>query len=170
MKANHTSQHPINPQVLTYNAEVRKAYYKILKQAKAMIATVEQHELRCSLVQADRSKPVFMNKVHEFVNPLLYMCLMCPVDTYEIYFGFELGSSGESDFTELTSKFMRILYKSTSAEHTAINIEDCVSTYNVITECNDLFDYMHERGKSAHTFELIAYKPKPIKRKLMKVA
>jgi hypothetical protein len=170
MKANPTNQHPINPQVLTYNAEVRKAYHKILKQAKAMIATVEQHELRCSLVQADRSKPVFMNKVHEFVNPLIYLCLMCPVDTYEIYFGFELGSSGESDFTELTSKFMRILYKSTSAEHTAINIEDCVSTYNVITECNDLFDYMHERGKSAHTFELIAYKPKPVKRKLMKVA
>jgi hypothetical protein len=156
--------------VLTYNAEVRKAYHKILKQAKALIATVEQHELRCSLVQADRSKPVFMSKVHEFVSPLIYMCLMCPVDTYEIYFGFELGSSRESDFTELTSKFMRILYKSTSAEHTAINIEGCVSTYNVITECNDLFDYMHERDKSNHDFELIAYKPKPIKRKLMKVA
>lgn len=155
---------------LAYNAEVRKAYYKILKQAKALIATVEQHELRCSLVQADRSKPVFMNKVHEFVNPLIYLCLMCPVDTYEIYFGFELGSSGENDFTSLTSKFMRTLYKLTSAEQTTINIEGCVSTYNVITECRDLFDYMEERGKSAHTFELIAYKPQFAKRKLRKVA
>jgi hypothetical protein len=153
-----------------YNAEVRKAYHRILKQAKALIATVEQHELRCSLVQADRSKPVFMNKVHEFVNPLIYLCLMCPVDTYEIYFGFELGSSSESDFTNLTSKFMRILYKQTSAEQTTINIEDCVSTYNVITECNDLFDYMDERGKSNHTFELIPYKAATIKRKLKRVA
>ncbi|UEG53435.1 hypothetical protein LLH06_00390 [Mucilaginibacter daejeonensis] len=156
--------------ILTYNAEVRKAYHKILKQAKALIATVEQHELRCSLVQADRSKPVFMNKVHEFVNPLIYLCLMCPVDTYCIHFGFEVYGSGENDYTALTSRFMRTLYKLTAAEHTAINIEDCISTYNVITECNDLFDYMEERGKSNHTFELIPYKPKPAKRKLMKVA
>jgi hypothetical protein len=153
-----------------YNAEVQKAYHKILKQAKALIATVEQHELRCSLVQANRSRPVFMNKVHEFVNPLIYLYLMCPVDTYEIYFGFELGSSGENDFTALTSTFMRTLYKQTSAEHTAINIEDCVSTYNVITECTELFDYMEERGKSAHTFELIEYRPKSTKRNLKKVA
>jgi hypothetical protein len=156
--------------ILTYNVEVRKAYHKILKQAKALIATVEQHELRCSLVQADRSKPVFMNKVHEFVNPLIYLCLMCPVDTYEIYFGFELGSSSESDFTALTSKFMRILYNATSENNTAINIEGCVSTYNVITECTELFDYMEERGKSNHTFELIPYKATTIKRKLRKVA
>lgn len=164
----HQSKHDLSGSA--YNAEVRKAYHKILKQAKALIATVEQHELRCSLVQADRSKPVFMNKVHEFVSPLIYLCLMCPVDTYEIYFGFELGSSTESDFTALTSKFMRTLYKQTSAEQTTINIEDCVSTYNVITECNELFDYMEERGKSNHDFELIPYKPQSAKRKLMKIA
>jgi hypothetical protein len=155
---------------LAYNAEVKKAYFKVLKEAKALIATVEQHELRCTLYQADRSKPVFMNKVHEFVSPLIYLSLMAPVDTYCIHFGFELGSSSQSDFTELTSKFLRKLYKLTSIEHTAINIEDCVSTYNVITEATELFDYMEERGKSNHTFELIAYKPKTAKRKLRKVA
>jgi hypothetical protein len=164
----HQSKHDLSSSA--YNAEVRKAYHRILKQAKALIATVEQHELRCSLVQADRSKPAFMNKVHEFVSPLIYLCLMCPVDTYEIYFGFEIGSSSESDFTALTSKFMRILYKSTSGEQTTINIEDCVSTYNVITECTELFDYMEERGKSNHSFELIPYKPQATKRKLRKVA
>jgi hypothetical protein len=164
----HPSNHDLP--VSAYNAEVRRVYYKILKQAKALISTVEQHELRCSLVQNERSKPVYMNKVHEFVSPLLYLCLMCPVDTYYIYFGFDVYSRGENDYTALTSKFMRTLYSLTSAEHTTINIEDCISTYNVITECNALFEYMEERGKSNHTFELITYKPKVIKRKLQKVA
>jgi len=158
------------PQTTAYNAEVKKAYFKVLKEAKALIATVEQHELRCTLAQGDRSKPVFMNKVHEFVSPLIYLCLMAPVDTYCIHFGFEVGGSGENDFTKLTSAFLRTLYKLTSVEHTVIKIDDCVSTYNVITECNELFDYMEERGKSNHTFELIKYKPQGIKRKLRKVA
>ncbi|UEG52592.1 hypothetical protein LLH06_16680 [Mucilaginibacter daejeonensis] len=165
MKTNKT----IDPQTAAYNIEVRKAYFKILKQAKALIATMVQHELRCALVQADRSKPIFMNKVHEFVSPIIYLCLICPVDTYCIHFGFEIGVSSDSDHTELTSRFMRILYKLTSQEHTSVNIEDCVSTYNVITECTELFDYMEERGKSAHTLEVIPYK-QPLKRKLRKVA
>lgn len=160
----------MDPQTAAYNTEVKKAYFKVLKEAKALIATVERHELRCTLYQGDRSKPVFMNKVHEFVSPLFYLCLMAPVDTYCIHFGFEVGGSNESDFTELTSKFLRTLYKLTSVEHTAIRIDDCVSTYNVITECNELFDYMEERGKSNHTFELIEYKPQGMKRKLRKVA
>jgi hypothetical protein len=160
----HSSNHDLP--VSAYNAEVRKSYYKILKQAKALISTVEQHELRCSLVQTERSKPVYMNKVHEFVNPLIYLCLMCPVDTYYIYFGFDVYSRGENDYTILTSKFMRMLYSITSIEQTSINIEDCVSTHNVITECNALFEYMEERGKSNHTFGLIPYKPKAVNRKL----
>lgn len=156
-----------------YNAEVRKAYFKILKQSKALLSEIEQHEIRCTLYQANRSKPVFMHKVHEFVNPLIYLCLMSSGEDYTIHFGFDVfggGRNTENDFTKLTSKFMRILYKVTSAEHTAVNIEYCITTYNVITECTELFDYMEERGKSNHTFELIPHKPKPIKRNLMKVA
>jgi hypothetical protein len=156
-------------QLVPYNVEVRKAYFKILKQAKTLIATVEQHELRCTLYQEDRSKQVFMNKVHEFVNPLIYLCLLCPVDAYEIRFGINVFN-GESDYTVITSKFLRILYKVTSEDHTAINIEGCVTTDNVITECSELFDYLEERGKSNHTFELIPYKAATIKRKLRKVA
>ncbi|WP_295772386.1 hypothetical protein, partial [uncultured Mucilaginibacter sp.] len=92
---------------------------------------------------------------------------------YTIHFGFDVfggGKNSDGDFTKLTSAFMRILYKATSVEHTAVNIEDCVTTYNVITECTELFEYMEERGKYNHTFELIPYKPKPVKRNLRKVA
>jgi hypothetical protein len=47
----------------------------------------------------------------------------------------------------LTSAFIRSIYRSTSVENTGINIEDCVHTDWVITNCAELYEYIADRNK-----------------------
>jgi len=167
----NTKQQPTSKQKLSaYNQAVKEAYFKILKATKNLIASLDRHELRCTLQRSDRSQLGLMTKVHEIVNPVIYLCLECTDgESLSIHFGFELFSD-ECEYSHLTSKFIRLLYKLTGVEHTAINIEDCICTEYLITECSSLFEMIEDSEHKNHQFMLIPYKASPSKRKLMRVA
>jgi hypothetical protein len=59
-----------DPRTLTYNKAVKVAYYKTLRKAKEMLSTVEQDELRYTLVRSDNPTSTGYI-VNEFINPLL---------------------------------------------------------------------------------------------------
>lgn len=154
----------------TYNAEVSKAYFKILKQTKALLATIPYDELRYTLVHSEGKEPGFNVKVDEFVNPLCYLCLIYgAIDTLEIHFGFE-AYNGDRGFGDITTQFLRLLYSITSANQTTVNIEGCINCNEVQTDCSDLYECLEDSRIKRHKFVQIAYKPKPIKRNLRKVA
>lgn len=151
-----------------YNAEVLKAYRKIFKEAKALIASVERHELRCILERTGSAEPKLFAKVNELISPILYLSLeYAGLEQLSIYYGFE-QFTGKCDYSDITAKFVRLLYKLTSVEHTMINIEDCVNTEYVIAECSALYDTVEGNNKH-HTLTVIPYKRRA-KRKLRKVA
>ena len=164
----HQTNHDLS--VLAYNACVQKAYFAILKQAKALLSNLEHQELRHSLIREDK-KPIAPGIiVHEFISFEIYLRLECHKDNkLAINFGVQ-AIPGFADYEPLGAQFVRILYKLTMANQTAINIEDCIRTDFIITETTELYEYIEERNKSNHTFQLIPYKPKQVKRKLRKVA
>ena len=47
------------PSLLPYNKVVKDAYFQILKEAKAMLATIEHEELRYTLVREERKRNSF---------------------------------------------------------------------------------------------------------------
>lgn len=153
-----------------YNALVRKAYFKVLKETKALLASIEQEPLRYSLIRQDKQPVTAGTIVHEMVGPLLYMRLECFADNkLGIHFGWELSPTF-GEYYHITSRFIRILYKHTMVDTGLTNIEDCIKTDWVINECSELYEYVEERGCKHHSFALIQYKPKAVKRKLRKVA
>jgi hypothetical protein len=157
-------------QTPNYNDEVSKAYFKILKQTKALLATIEHEELRYTLVHSEGRQPGFNVKVDEFVNPLCYLCLVyADGETLEINFGFEAYNDG-SGFGNIISQFLRLIYSLTSANSTSINIEGSVCCNEIHTDCSDLYECLEDSRIKRHRFVHIAYKPKPIKKKLRKVA
>jgi len=152
---------------LPYNEAVKRAYFKILKGSKLLLSTIYQHELRCTLCRSNKPGTM-VNTIDELVNPLLYLSLECnDGERYSIHFGFELFKH-ECEYSVVTSKFVRLLYKLTSTEHTTINIEDCVNTEYVITDCSALFEAVEDSNNKQHKLTVIQYKPAAIKRKQMK--
>lgn len=153
-----------------YNAEVSKAYFKILKQTKALLATIPYDELRYTLVHSEGKEPGFNVKVDEFVSPLCYLCLIYgDIDTLEIYIGFE-AYNGDRGFGDIITQFLRLIYTLTAANQTTVNIEGCVNCNEVQTDCSDLYECLEDSRIKRHKFVQLAYKPKPVKRKLLKVA
>lgn len=162
----------LTPQVpgSAYNALVRKAYFKVLKETKNLLATFEQEPLRYVLVRQDKQPTINGTIVHELVNPLVYLRLECFADNrLGIHFGWELSPTF-GEYYHITSRVIRVLYKYTMADTGPINIEDCIKTDWVINECSELYEYVEERGCKHHSFALIQHKPKAEKRKLRKVA
>jgi len=156
--------------VLAFNAEVRKVYFKLLKEAKVLLAPIKEEPLRYSLIREDKQPITQGTIVHEMVNPLLYLRLECYADNkLGIHYGWEL-SPVFGDYYNITNPFIRILYKHTMADATSINIEDCIRTDYVMNECSALYEHIEERGCKHHSFALIPYKAKLAKRKLRKVA
>ena len=155
---------------LTYNQCVQLAYFQLLKQAKQMLNKIEQEELRFTLERAERKPPQIGTIVHELVNPLLYMRLELHADSQmAIHFGIECVYE-RGQLSDITSTFLRLLYKLTSKDAYPIDIENCVCTDWFINSCAEMFEYIEERNKY-HTFKQLKYKVTAKKRKqLLSVA
>jgi len=122
-----------------------------------MLATIEQHECRYTLQREDKclNHPGI---IHEIINPIIYLRLEWHEDGfYHIHFGIEQANRlGQQ--SDITSAFIRLLYKVTSKEATTVNIEDCVKTDWFINSCSAMYEYVEERNRY-HRFSLIKHKP-----------
>lgn len=156
-----------NLELRPYNKAVRKAFNQILNETKAMLIKIEREELRYTLFReikpATRNMPVF-----EFISPLFYLKLSCENDEkFAIHYGFECGNTGH-EFSSQTALFTRAIYRFTSNAQTSVNIEDCVQTDWVITDCSSLYEYKEDSAN--YQFALLKYKPATNRRKAMMVA
>jgi hypothetical protein len=158
-----------DPRTLTYNKAVKAAYYKTLRKAKEMLSTIEQVELRYTLVRNDNPTSTGYI-VHEFINPLLYLRLEAENDSnLYIHFGVEQIQNNEH-LSNITSKFIRALYHFTTKEVATSNIEMAVQTDWLLNSCSDAYEYIEERNKY-HVFKQLPYKVSASKRKqLLSVA
>jgi hypothetical protein len=156
-------------EVLPYNKVVKEAYFKLLKDTKRLLATVDRHELRCILIRDDVQPLGFGTTQHEIISPLLYLSLEShDGERYSIQFGFEMFKGVNDEYSHVTSKFIRMLYTYTAKEHTAINIEDCINTEFVFVDCSALYETVEDRMRN-HSITVIPYKPATTKRKAMMV-
>lgn len=148
-----------------YNQAVRKAFNQILNEAKALLSRIERRELRCTLFR--EIKPATRNMpVYEFINPLFYLKLSCENDErFTIHFGLECGNAGH-EFSNQTALFTRAIYRFTAKEHTETDIEDCVQTDWLITECSALFEFKEDSAN--YQFTLLKQESKAKSRKTMK--
>jgi hypothetical protein len=161
-------QRTINdPRILPYNKAVKAAYYKILKGAKNLIATVDRHDLRCTIYLVD--KPIGSNtREQQFISPILYLALDTDDDGKHLCIRFGLEQfSDRNAFTDITAKFMRMIYNVTSIANNEVNIEDCLYTAAVITDCSELFEAI-ESSHMNYPIAVIPYKPAAVKRKQMR--
>ncbi|MDB5004930.1 MAG: hypothetical protein JWQ34_3155 [Mucilaginibacter sp.] len=159
-------QTPSKPVQSPFNKEVQTVFFKILKEAKALLATLEREELRYSLIREDRLSDSLSRIIHEFCNPLLYLRLESDIDgKLSIRYGFEPCE----DYAHITVAFTRFLYKATMREATSQNIEDSIKTSFFIHNPDEMYAYLEEQMKH-HTFHLIKYKPAAVRRKQMKAA
>jgi hypothetical protein len=151
------------------NKAVKTAYFKIVKAAKILLSAVERHDLRCILIRKGKSGENTLNTtLHELVNPIIYLSLEChDKENYSIHFGVEQFKQ-ECEYSIMTAKFVRILYRLTSLEQTTLNIEDCVNTEYVITDCSALYEAIEDSKLKNHALEIVPYKQTVNKRKLMK--
>jgi hypothetical protein len=159
---------PLNNEtaVLTYNKVVTESYFKILKETRKQLATLERDELRYCLEREDRTIPKPNTVIHEIVNPLIYLRLECkPDNRLAIHFGFEQVLSN-NQYSQLTTFFIRLLFWMTSKEATPVNIEDAVRTDWMINTCENMYEYIEEHNKH-HQFRLIKHKPAATQRKRM---
>ena len=149
-----------------YNKSVQDAYFKILKETRKQLATLEREELRYCLEREDRTTTKPNTVIHEIVNPLVYLRLECkPDNRFAIYWGFEQVLS-INQYSQLTTFFIRLLYRVTSKETTVVNVEDSVRTDWIINTCENMYEYIEEHNKY-HQFRLIKHKPAAMKRKQM---
>lgn len=149
-----------------YNKAVHNSFGKLLSETFKLLATVERYELRCYLYRENRSDISFGSKVFELISPLLYLSLECEDgELLSIHFGFEL-LQGDSQYTPIISRFVRMLYTFTAKENTAVNIEDSINTNYVIYDCSALYETVEDRMRH-HTLKVIPYKTAVAKRKAM---
>jgi hypothetical protein len=141
---------------IQYNEVVKQAYFAILKIAKQLLSYIERDELRYSLIREDGTNTP-SSIIHEFVSPLLYLRLNCNSESrYVIHYGLELFDT-PNEYSKLLASFIRAIYRLTAKENTTINIECCIHTDWLITNCDELYVYIEDRNKH-HTFTLIKYK------------
>jgi hypothetical protein len=153
-KKQSTTQTKLSP----YNLAVKTAYFQLLKETKRLLATIEQHELRYTLQREDNAEICFGLKVHEIISPVIYLSLECKDgEDLTIHFGIEQFEE-ENEYSDITGKFLRILYKLTSVEQTLVNVENCICTRYVITNCSELYEVV-EGNNHYHIFSLIKHKP-----------
>jgi hypothetical protein len=146
-----------------YNQAVQAAYLQIYKEAKALLSTVEQEPLR-QIMERECKTADAIDIVHEMISPLIYMRLeRYSTNQLAIHYGYA-SCELASQFYPITSAFIRTVYKLTMASTGVNNIEDCVRTDWVITECEELFEYIQD-GNKHHTFRVLKYKPTNTKRK-----
>ncbi|WP_374950246.1 hypothetical protein [Mucilaginibacter sp.] len=156
----------LDPRTVTYNKAVKAAYYKILRAAQNLLATIERHDLRCTIHLRDKT---LLNRLeqHQLISPLLYLALYAEEDgeRYCIQFGFEQFSN-RNEFTLITAKFMRLVHKYTAKENAAVDIESCIYSPHLMNTCSELYEAI-EDSKMNYPVAIIPYKPHAIKRKQM---
>jgi hypothetical protein len=149
-----------------YNKAVHNSFGRLLSETFKLLATVERHELRCYLYREDKSDIAFGSKVFKLISPLLYLSLECEDGKLLcIHFGFEL-LQGDSQYSPIISRFVRMLYTFTAKENTAVNIEDSINTNYVIYDCSALYETVEDRMRH-HTLKVIPYKSSANRRKQM---
>jgi hypothetical protein len=155
---------------IEYNQAVRTAYFKIIKQVKQLISTIDEEPLRGILERQDKPKSSGGYIVHEMLNAVLYIRLeSINGSIFNIHYGYE-QTDRFTKYYPITSAFIRLIYKYTSKENTGINIEDCIHTDWVVTNCAELFEYIGDRNKY-HTYRNIKFRKPTAKKKVsLKVA
>jgi len=156
---------PLTPEAqMLYNSVVEQAYFRVLKKAKQMLATIEQEELRFTLERSDKGETKGDMIIHEIISPVLYLRLECHTDNVmAIHFGIEpVNQLGQ--LSDLTSMFLRKLYEYTGQESTGANIEKCVRTDWFINLCSEMYEYIEVRNKY-HTFKQIKYRDASTRKK-----
>lgn len=137
-----------------YNQIVKDAYLQIVKQAKQLISNLEEEALRGILERQDEPSKSRGYIVHEMINPLIYVRLeVYKDDVFSIHYGYE-QSEFYAKYYPITSAFIRLVYRCTAKENTPINIEECVRTDWVITNCAELYEYILDRNK-VHAYNTI---------------
>lgn len=156
----------VNSDIVPYNKTVQKAYFTILKEVKAMLANIEHEELRYTLIREDKPRTVVGHVIYEIVNPLIYLRLEEHTDgIYSIHFGIEpVERLGQ--LTDITTRFLRLLYKVTMLGAFPVDIESCVRTDWFVHNVSGLYEYLEESEK--YTFKLIPYKVTASKQRQMK--
>lgn len=138
-----------------YNAAVKAAYFTTLKYARQQLATIEHEELRYSLIREDGNDDKPYKIIHEFLNPLLFLRLDVNAHgDYQIHYGIETFQQS-NQYTTLTAKFIRCLYKLSSHEKGKINIEGALQTDWVLTNCSEAYENIEE-GKSITPLNLLS--------------
>jgi hypothetical protein len=151
-----------------YNTAVHKAYGRILKHTKQLLASLEQEELRFTLERMERSKKPH-TVIHELISPLLFLRLECSSDALmTIHFGIEHVDQSPA-LSMVTAAFLRMLFKETSNKKDGIDIEDCVKTDWFIKSCSEMFEYVEERNRY-HTLKQLKYKRTPQQKNVLAVA
>ena len=154
MKKQH--QQNSKHQLLPYNTCVTRTYFKLLRATIDLLGTIDSDALRGTLSREDDAPIDFGLKVHQFVSPMVYLSLQCDdSETLTIHFGFE-KMGGEDEFSYVTSRFLRLLYKFTDVKRTRINIEDCVVTDYIETECMATYQAVEE--SQLYVYTAIPYK------------
>jgi hypothetical protein len=156
-----------DPNILTYNKLVKAVYYKILKAAKQLIATVERHDLRCTIYLEDKISCYNNVKEQQFISPILYLALLTDDDNEHLCIQFGIEQFSERNrYTDITAKFVRMIYQYTSDRANEVNIEDCIYIPDIITTCSDLFEAI-ESSNMNYPITVIPYKVATAKRKQM---
>jgi hypothetical protein len=134
---------------------IKAAYLHIYKATKALLSTIESEQLRCVMEREDNAKPETGSIIHELISPLIYLRLECYKDgSYAIHYGFAQCDLSTT-YHRVTAAFVRLLYKLTMENE----LQDCIRTDWVITECSELYEYMLDRNKY-HTVKQLSYSTK----------
>lgn len=154
--------------IASYNKEVKSAFQKVWTATRKLLATIEQHELRCILIREDPKPYGFGSVIQQLISPLIFLSLECnDGEMLNIHFGIEM-LNGDSDYSPITARFLRMLYTFTAKGQTTINIESSIDTDYIVTDCSALYETVEDRMRH-HTLQVIPYKP-ATKRKLKAVA
>jgi len=136
-----------NTGIINYNEEVIKAQKNILNVVREIISRCPERPLRQVLIRSQYGIVKPHTIVYEFLNPLIYLRLECSKESiFNIHYGYE-QTERFTKYYPITSAFIRSIYRFTTKENTEINIEDCVHTDWVITNCAELFEYIGDRNK-----------------------
>jgi hypothetical protein len=147
LKSIHMKNIKKNRNLLDYNQVVKDAYFQIVNQTIQLISSLGEEPLRGILERQDKPNKVDGYIVHELINPLIYIRLEAyKDDMLGIHYGYEQNDLF-TRYYPITSAFIRSVYKCTTKENTKINIEACVHTDWVITNCAELYEYIAERNK-----------------------
>ena len=152
-------------QVPQHNQAIKTAYFKILKDTLQLLGTLEEEALRCSFIRNIPRKNSPIDVQHEIISPIIYLSLQKDTnDKLRIQFGFEMMDYNR-EVAQVTSGFLRLLYKFTGIDNTPVDIESCVDTGHVFTDCSSIYEQIESRHHHAHTFKQIPYKAMGAKRK-----